>query len=568
MASNFNPDLPLTDIQEPGFFSQIQISPSLFLVSGSVYVVGLIGEGSATQSISSEAVSSAGPVDTLAKPISDIAKTSSDTCFHFPSTSFRTYMVGTENLGGTFTDLKDKTFILKVNGTALPTVTFADPTTTLDGVVSQLNAIFHANHPGIPLVSAIAISSSALGIVSGMDPVGDGGQELQVGAGTANAALGFANGQICQAIDWTPAGGSVDPDIQPQTVSGARKYYVNYDTPKGADNTAPQTFYSLAQMTAVYGLPSLANTLSLGGMAAFGNGASVVIARQLTPGYSDLSAEVTLALTDMEAQHIDVLVPMTTDTALWPKYLYHVSKMSSLLERAERRVILSVDETGGLLPLTGSGSWTALMQTFVPNDNGLEPKRVMVVSPGYALTTTMNSQIVVPGTYLAACIGGLMCSPANLASTSMTKKALATVDNIYQPEHLRSEKNLLTSLGVTVVEMSGALAAVRRSLTPDNSSVANQEPSIVFALDVVARDVRLSMGKRFSGTTIDKSTAAKVKAAAEEDIGIEIGKGLIADRGDVSAVQNPNEPRQFDISANVSPLYPFLWGLLNFSVVL
>lgn len=551
---------PLTNFQEPGFFSEIKESPSLYLLPGSVRVVGLIGTGKDTKSILQDSTTRSDTgtnhADALDNAVASITRVYSDSVFQYPTSSYSTSITGT--VADTIWNVSAKTFKISVDGGTTQTVTFTgvDPI-PMATVITQLNA-------GLTGVKAYATVGNKVCIISGDGTTGDGGKKIKILDGTTNSVFGFTEDAVASSINWKASFSSIDPNVRPLDTT---VYYVDYESPKVAADFKPVTYFSLSQVSAAYGDPSNDNTLSLGAQGAFGNGCSIVVCRQLDPEYSVLSAEMTAALLDMEAQEIDVLVPMESDTTLWGLYLTHVSKMSSKLERKERRVILGVDETSARLPITGSGSWTTLMASFV-SGSGLEPKRVEVINPGYALVTVKDQQITVDGTYAAACLAGLKCNPVYDTATPMTRKALSTIDSLLFPDLLRSEKNILTGLGVTVLEHRGAIVTVRRSITADASSVASQEPSIVFSFDQLSSELREALENRFVGTKITGGTKAAVEAATTTFLLRYVQDELIASFRNVRAEQNSVEPRQYDISFEALPIFPFLWGSLDITIVL
>lgn len=551
---------PLTSFQEPGFFSQIKESPSLFLLPGSVRVVGLIGTGKATKSVLQESATrvdtGTNHIETLANPIASISRVYSLSVFQYPSSSYATSITGTVTEGAGF-NVTGETLKISINDGATQTITFTgiNPI-SLANVVTQINA-------GLTGAEAFGVGGY-LRIISGDGLVGDGGAKIKILDGTANVDLGLADNSVADEINWKASFASTDNTVRPLD---GEDYLIDYETPKVAADFKPKSFQALSQVTAEYGDPGAANRLTLGAQASFANGVSIVTCRQLDPAYTSLSAEVTAALTDMEAQKIDVLVPMITDTTMWAKYLIHVSKMSSKLERKERRAILGIDETAGRLAITGLTSWQTLMSGLLPS-SGLEPKRLQVVNPGRCKVTVKNAQIITDGCYAAAALAGAMCSPAVDTATPMTRKALASIDELLFPDLLRSEKNLLTSMGVTVLEHSGALVVVRRSITADASSVASQEPSIVFSLDQVASEMRQALENRFVGQKIGNGTKAEVEAASTTFLLRFTAEELISSFRNVSATRNSVEPRQFDVSAEVLPIFPFLWGSLDITVTI
>lgn len=548
---------PLTNIEEAGFYSQITESPSLFLVPGSTQVVGLIGTGKSTKSVASEIVRGSDKSDALSSSISSFNAASSNAIFHYPQSSFAAAHVGSSYSA----PAAGMTLKVTVDGKSEETFTFVGGE-ALAAAVILINA------------TAVRIKAEAAGAVLRLYTSGTGmdGLSFTIGSGTANTALGLAASARAKSIRWDPA--ITDPNFAPQS---GETYQLSFETPKVAADFAPKGFFGLRQVVAEYGNVSTSSSLSLGAQGAFGNGATVVICRQLDPsavttGGTSYQDEIDAALTDMESQTISILVPMMSFVGTnvpTASFLNHVSKMSSTLERKERMAILAIDETAGRLATTGGTSWTSIMGNFaVSSGSGLSPKRIMVVNPGACATSSRGVSITTDGTYVAACLAGRMVSSAFDEAEPMTRKSLSTIDTLIVPELARSEKNVLTGLGVTVIEASSANILVRRAVTADGSSIASQEPSIVRAFDRVARELREALENRYVGTKILGTTGTALEAATETFLDRLIKDAIIGDKRNIKATQNSVEPRQFDISFEAVPIYPFLWSFIDISIVL
>lgn len=569
---------PLTTFQEPGFFSQIKESPSLFLLPGSIRSVGLIGKGKATKTVleeSLERLDAGGFEDTLANPVASITKVFSDAIFEYPRTSYGLSITGTAEELFTFGGTETLKFTFA--GVAIETAAFAGADDEASEVVTVINtAISAASLPTGAVLTAIEIGGNKVKLLTGTAVLGDGGiNELKIGDGDANSILGFVENAVAQDIDWEAQNNeTVNGTVRPLNTE---KYFVDYESPKVAADFAPKVFFGLDQVSAEYGDPSATNTLSLGALAAFGNGASIIWARQLDPAVdltdnATMQSQVVNALADYEKIDVNYLVPMVpvNTFTIVDEMLTHVTKMSSKRERKERTTILSVDETAARLTiLGGAGTWEGIMSSFTGATN-LEPKRVMMLNPGSTKTTIKGIQITTDGTYLAACMAGLRASPAFDTAEPMTRKAMATVDELIAPDLSRSEKNSLTSLGVTVIERNGANIIIRRAMTADSSSVASQEPSIVDAFDQVAKELRSAMENRFVGSKIfpNGSTRVSLEAATNRFLERFVADEIIGAFRAVKATQNSVEPRQFDITFEAVPIFPFLWGSLEISITL
>lgn len=559
---------PLTDVQEPGFYSEIKESPSLFLTPGSVRVVGIIGTGKSTKPASDELVRTAHTFNTCASAVSSITSVQSDLVFRYPASSYVIGQGGSADLAlVTLADLTGKTVKVTVDGQTEETCTFTLPASIAD-IAAQINTAMDDVSAEISVAGAVKYLCI---YVSG---TGFEGMSLTIGAGTANTILGLPASTRAKSIRWDPAATALGDQFAPQT---AETYTVTTETPKTADDLKPKSFFGLRQVVAEYGDVSTSSTISLGAQAAFGNGASIVTCRQMDPAQMDNGphkySEMVAALLDMEAQDINLLVPMLPlddDSGIGAEYMVHASKMSSKLERKERRVLLGVDEIDGRLDILGAtDSWEALMASYdVALSSGLEAKRVQVVNPGRCLTTYKGTSIETDGTYVAACLAGRTVSAEFDEAEPMTRKTLSTINELILPELTRPEKNQLTSLGITVIEAKGSTITVRRSITADSSSIAGQEPSVVDALDRVASELRESLENRFVGSKIINTTNTAVEAATTQYLDRLVLEEIIAAYRYVKAERNSVEPRQFDVSFETSPIWPFLWGSLDISVSL
>jgi hypothetical protein len=400
--------------------------------------------------------------------------------------------------------------------------------------------------------------------------VGLNGQSLEVAAGTANASLALVPA-LAQNIWWDPA--ITDAELAPQA---GTSYAIDMETPKVAADYVVKYYTSASQVYADLGDPVVGNSLSLGAYAAFNApGASVLAIRQLNPANTEAGAtfraEVSAALKDLEAADIDVLVPMVpvnSDLLTIPLYLQHVSKMSSKLERRERIAILGADETVAKLPLMGENSWSTIMGYLdVPATSGLFPKRIVMMAPGICSVLLRNTAATLDGTYLAAGLAGRIVAAEFDSATPMTRKTIATVESLDIPERVRADKNTLTSYGVTVMEMKSGVAMVRRAVTADSSSIAAQEPSIVRAFDQIARELREFLENRFVGSKIVPSvTSTVLEAATQTYLNGKVSEEIISAFRSIKATQNATEPRQFDISFEAVPIFPFLWGFVDISI--
>ncbi len=541
----------LTNIQEPGFFSKTTVSPELFLNPTKEQVVALIGTGRDYKN--SFKVITRGTLNAdiigAAYNIKSINKVSiGDSPLGLPVTTYRLATVASSDINSS---INGKILKFSINGTVYQyTITATNPVSILD-LVTEINS---AN---------IGITAFRYGSTNMIGFYATNGGELKFLDGDINPLIGIPNNSFGNAIFW----------ISSAPASGD-SLTISFSLLKEELDFSPKFFYDANDVYAEYGSDMGLYSLSAGAYGAFAGGAYVVVCVQVDPilwdsGDSGKKTAIENALKKLEPYYVSIIVPMdpvNTDTSKISYYLDHVSKMSSKLERKERIAILSVDERQSKIAIN---DWQSLMGAFnVPASSGRDPKRVMVLHPGSAFVTYNGITYNFDGSYNAAVLAGMMVSRNYDEATSMTRKVMPTISSFVSEEYTRSEKNLLTSYGVTVLEMKDGIALIRRSLTADGSSIANQEPSIVRSFDRVAKELRDGLEKEYVGTKINSSTVGLISSSVSKYLDVLVYNEIISGYRNISVKQNKLEPRQIDVRFEASPVYVLLWGLIDISITL
>lgn len=531
---------------EPGFYSTIRVSPSLIAVQGGVQIVGLIGKGKFTKTVLEEEhtrLADAQTVDSLTNEAVSITKVFSQAVFKYPASSYTLSVTG--NVGAASFNVTTKTFIVKINGiTYTTTFTTSDPI-AIATLVSQINAV----------LTTFGTASVAPG--NFLRVRSPNGQKIQIGAGTANADLGFTEDQYADGIDWQPSIGSADPLVRPQEDD---VYFVDYETPKSAaaDDFKPKIFFreDVDSIINTYGAESTDNTLTLAAKLSIANGASILKLCQIDPDVSELTA-FKAALSEFEKEDCDYIVPLTTNSGLTADVIYHVDKMSSKFERRERRALLSLDETSALEDAS----------TWISTATGIEDARVALLLPGKADVLLDDVQTSLDGSFLCAAVAGLAANPAFDPAEPLTRKAVAGFVDI-PDTRLRTEKNLIAQNGVMIVEKKGTTLRVRDQLTTDMSTIASQEWSITGAADLTAKTLRDSLEETYVGTKLNPlTTPLAVKASANTILLSLVNDQIISSFGSIDVKVDSTDPRQVDIKVNIIPIFPFKRGDIEITVV-
>ena len=554
-----------TSNTEPGFYSQVRENANLQVPPSTVNVVAVIGAGKATDTYYADVtpVLSAG-VRTLDYDALGTSITSFDGFNGTLSRDLSNFGFGligaTGATAGGYYNVAGKTFSFEVADTTYEVGFTAGQTgVSLTGIVAAINGI-----TGMSGATGAALAIATAGTTGYVQLVSKNASILTILDGNANSVLGFADFASSDIIYW-------------HAKAPVTSYQVQFENPK--TSFAPTYHYSSKSVQAAYGAATtVTNTLSLGADAVFIEGAGVVLCRLLDPvelakGATQTMVEYEAALTDLEKYNCSVIVPMlpiNTYPDVMMDTMSHVSTMSDKLNRKERTCILGVDETVDIIPTQGGtgDSWESIMETFtgINPTTGMQSNRVVVMSPGSAY---VNGTLV-NGTYLAACLAGRLMSFDE--ATPMTRKTFASVGGLYAniiDEKSRYEKNLLGgSFGVTVCEMNGTICTIRRAITANVSSIASQEISIVRAFDRIAAELRVLLEQQFVGTKISGSTSSFITSSATRYLNGMVDATIIGSFRGVSAVQNAQDPRQFDVSFEAVPIFPFLWGFIDISITL
>ena len=171
--------------------------------------------------------------------------------------------------------------------------------------------------------------------------------------------------------------------------------------------------------------------------------------------------------------------------------------------------------------------------------------------------------------FVAAALAGKVCGTESWSApvTGSQLSSFSIPDELWN----ESEKNILASAGVTVVESRNSFVTIRHALTTDMTSADTSEISVVSLLDRVRKVTRDQLTARFlgKGLTIDDALLGSIEAAVGT-----IWTGLIDDdeiaaygttnnpiTGEIpiAVTQDASEPRRIHVVGSVSPLYPVTW---------
>lgn len=296
------------------------------------------------------------------------------------------------------------------------------------------------------------------------------------------------------------------------------------------------------------------------------------------------------ALASLETQEIDILVtlPQQTISVIFENALNHCLEMSNLVNRKERVLLLGA--INGLTPANLTGAQLAAVEDLgviegIPNNDistllggQVEDIANYSVSSAYGETfravyffpdqieVQVGSNIeAIDGFYLAAAAAGYLSGQSNVA-VPLTNKNLSGFTILQSEQFNQLTYQQLAAAGVTSLAPVAGGGNVLWGLTTTQSGFPEeQEISIVFIRDRIAKTMRKGF-TGYIGNPEDLDTQGTLMARAVALLNSFITQGLITNFASLSVVRDPVEPRQWDISVQVQPVYPINWIYITVGV--
>lgn len=296
------------------------------------------------------------------------------------------------------------------------------------------------------------------------------------------------------------------------------------------------------------------------------------------------------ALASLETQEIDVLVPLPqqTITVIFDNCLNHCLTMSNILNKKER--VLFIGAINGLQPDNVTGAeltavenigilegiqGNSVAEILAGNDEDLAnysvpdayggTYRVVYFYPDQIVATVGTSNQIIDGFYIAAAAAGYLCGQSNVAMP-LTNKILSgftiPVSEMFAPSVLMQ----LAGAGVCTLQPVAGGGVVLWGLTTTQSGFPEeQEISIVFIRDHIAKTLRTGFAG-FIGLPEAPDEVAVLTTRAVALLNSFISGGLITAFQGLQVAQDAVDPRQWDITVLVQPVYPVNWIYIQVGV--
>jgi hypothetical protein len=339
-------------------------------------------------------------------------------------------------------------------------------------------------------------------------------------------------------------------------------YYISYRYMKQDFSTRIYTTFKTIE--ANYGKLSAENRVTLGAYLAILNGAVLVGVTQVmkVPNTNQASAQSFITAIQGLATPLpgnikpDVLVPLSTDTAVYSALTQHCEVMSNTRNQSERMGMIGF----------ASGTTPTTAQTIAKN---LFSSRIVAYYPDSAVVTFTDElgntyESLVDGTFFAAAVAGAVCSTAVDVATPYTHRHIqgfTRIPRIMDPV----EANQTAVAGITVLEDLQPVIRIRQGLTTNMTSVLTRLPTVTQIADYVSISSR-SVLDAFVGTKFLSSRTNEVEVSMTSLFKQLIQQEIVAAFTGISAVVDPNDPTTLNAEAYYQPIFPLLYLVLTFNL--
>jgi hypothetical protein len=295
------------------------------------------------------------------------------------------------------------------------------------------------------------------------------------------------------------------------------------------------------------------NSISMGTQVGMDIGATVIIASQYADDIfndTNIKAAIDALEQDIQGQRPYCLVLMrglgATEVGPVAYLKQHVETMSNTINNKWRMAIVGLAQ--------GNDNYL----DFVVMATGTNSDRMVLMS-NTAITRDFGFGVVqLDGAYFAAAHGGLICRNEESSIPLLFRSISAAFDvSLYSDPFLEVEKNLMGAAGVTIYERRGVDLICRDALNTKVTTILSQETKLTRSKDYVSQYLRGALeaslvGQRFitSGSGRE-NVLVQAKSLLDFLFADLLSRGTITRVENVSVKQDPIDPRQLDITADI-----------------
>lgn len=339
-------------------------------------------------------------------------------------------------------------------------------------------------------------------------------------------------------------------------------YFISYRFRKQDFST--RLFQQFKTIEANFGRVSAENRVSLASYLAILNGAVLIGIKQVlkTPNTNQASDQsFTAAIQELSIPlpgniKPDVLVPLTTSTAIYGSLMQHCEVQSHERNQSERMGFIGF----------ASGTSPTSAQTIA---RSLQSNRIVAVYPDSAVVTLTNElgenfETLVDGTFLAAAVAGAVVSPAVDVATPYTRRKIVGVTRL--PRVMDPvETNQTAVSGITILEDLDPVIRIRQGLTTDMSSLLNRLPTVTQIADFVQQQSRATLDA-FVGTKFLASRTNEVEVSMTALFKQLVQAEIVGGFTGISAEIDETDPTILNFVATYMPIFPLLYIVMEFNL--
>jgi hypothetical protein len=339
-------------------------------------------------------------------------------------------------------------------------------------------------------------------------------------------------------------------------------YFISYRFMKQDYST--RIYRQFKTIEASHGKLSAENRATLGAYLASINGAVLIGIKQVqkvintnqASAASFISAIGDLAIPLPGNIKPDLIVPLSSDTAVYTYLTQHCETMSNIRNQSERMGFIGF----------ASGTSPTNAQTIA---RSLFSQRIVAFYPDSAVITLSNElgetfETLVDGTFFAAAAAGAVCSPSVDVATPYTRRKIlgfTRIPRIMDPV----EANQTAVAGITVLEDLDPIVRIRQGLTTNMSSILTRLPTVTQIADYVSLNSRSALDA-FVGTKFLSSRTNEVEVSMTALLNTLIQQEIISAFTGVSAEIDSSDPTVLRASAYYAPIFPLLYLVLEYNL--
>jgi len=339
-------------------------------------------------------------------------------------------------------------------------------------------------------------------------------------------------------------------------------YFITYQYMKQDFST--QLYRQIKSIEAAYGKTSAENRVTLAAYLAILNGAILVGIKQVlkVPNTNQANDQAFIAAIDELATPLpgnikpDILVPLSTSTAVYSYLTQHVEIMSNIRNQSERMGMIGF----------ASGTTPSNAQTIA---KALNSNRIVAYYPDSAVITLTDElgqsfEQLVDGCFFASAMAGAVVSASVDVATPYTRRRIqgfTRIPRILDPV----EANQTAVAGITLLEDLDPIIRVRQGLTTNMTNVLTRLPTVTQIADFVQQQSRIILDA-FIGTKFLASRTNEVNVTMTSLFKQLMAAEIVGAFTGISSTIDAEDPTVMRFEAYYQPIFPLLYIVMTFNL--